>query len=456
MWVGFMLGCMAAAGLGEANSFAEGVEEGAPAGPQSTTLADAEELSGTTHSSKISGFPKKKRESPADGRWKNLRPGPPRSELTQEESEMLEKLRSIGYVGGSIKDKRQGVVRYLHDRATPGLNFYSSGHAPVAILMDMDGKLLHQWQSSYKEIFPSEPAGRSRKKQAQWWRRVRLLDDGSILAIFEGRGIVKLDRDSNIVWARSNQAHHDIEVLPNGDIYVLTRRARMASGPSGTVPLLEDFLTLLDSSGNEKWSVSILEALEASHPEFLEQGKRRGGDILHTNTIHVLGPNNAGPAFAPGNVLMSMNALGLITVLDPLGKILTWVRKTPPQGQHDPKMLENGNILFFDNREEAGASAVLEIHPATNREEWQYIGSQEEPFYSEFCGAAERLPSGNTLISESDGGRAFEVDPGGDIVWEFFNPHRAGDQGDYIAAISEMVRLPASATKSWLNSKSIK
>ena len=34
---------------------------------------------------------------------------------------------------------------------------------------------------------------------------------------------------------------------------------------------------------------------------------------------------------------------------------------------------------------------------------------------------AQRLPNGNTLITESDAGRVFEVTEGGDIVWEFVN-----------------------------------
>ena len=36
--------------------------------------------------------------------------------------------------------------------------------------------------------------------------------------------------------------------------------------------------------------------------------------------------------------------------------------------------------------------------------------------------SAERLPNGNTLITESDKGRAFEVTHAGEVVWEFWNP----------------------------------
>jgi hypothetical protein len=38
-------------------------------------------------------------------------------------------------------------------------------------------------------------------------------------------------------------------------------------------------------------------------------------------------------------------------------------------------------------------------------------------------GAAERLPNGNTHITESATGRLFEVTPGGDVVWEYVIPY---------------------------------
>ena len=41
-----------------------------------------------------------------------------------------------------------------------------------------------------------------------------------------------------------------------------------------------------------------------------------------------------------------------------------------------------------------------------------------------------RLPNGNTLITESDGGRLFEVTKPGKIVWNYINPVRAQREQD--------------------------
>ena len=37
----------------------------------------------------------------------------------------------------------------------------------------------------------------------------------------------------------------------------------------------------------------------------------------------------------------------------------------------------------------------------------------------------QRLPNGNTLITEGSDGRVFEVTPDHKIVWEFVSPYKA-------------------------------
>ena len=55
---------------------------------------------------------------------------------------------------------------------------------------------------------------------------------------------------------------------------------------------------------------------------------------------------------------------------------------------------------------------------------WSY--ADRDNFFSGFISGAERLPNGNTLICEGARGRAFEVTPTGEIVWEYLNEH-SGD-----------------------------
>ena len=75
--------------------------------------------------------------------------------------------------------------------------------------------------------------------------------------------------------------------------------------------------------------------------------------------------------------------------------------------------------------------------------------AEDSKFYSHFKGAAQRLPNGNTLITESTRGRAVEVTPAGEIVWEFYNPHRAGENGELVANLCELVRLGPEFPTDW-------
>ena len=117
---------------------------------------------------------------------------------------------------------------------------------------------------------------------------------------------------------------------------------------------------------------------------------------------------------------------------------------------HDIKPLPNGNILIFDNNGNSERSRVIELDPVTGRIEWTYRGESADDFYSQMCCAATRLPNGNTLATESDGGRAIEVTSDGAIVWEYLNPERAGDRGELVATLFEMTRLPADFPLDWL------
>ena len=70
-------------------------------------------------------------------------------------------------------------------------------------------------------------------------------------------------------------------------------------------------------------------------------------------------------------------------------------------------------------------------------------------FYSRYISGQERQPNGNTLITESEAGRAVEITPEGQIVWQFHNPGRGGDQDQYIATLPEVLRLPADFAAHW-------
>jgi hypothetical protein len=136
-----------------------------------------------------------------------------------------------------------------------------------------------------------------------------------------------------------------------------------------------------------------------------------------------------------------MRNIDLIGVVDIENNELVWSWGAGKlDKQHHPTLLENGNVLIFDNRPIDQASRVFELNPLFKAIEWEYKAEPPGDFYSPFRGGNQRLSNGNTLITESDRGRVFEVTPGGQIVWEFYNPIVNADQEER-AAIYRMTRI---------------
>ena len=387
------------------------------------------------------------------GRWRAASDWQERTDLTEEQRAEIERLRTLGYVGGvNPAPPETGVTVHDRDRAGRGLNFYTSGHFPGAILMDMDGSVLHTWQLTFDDVWPGREYP-DPPDQAQRWRRAYLFENGDVLAIFEGLGLIKVDRDSKLLWTYSGGAHHDLEVMDDGTIYVLTREAHIVPRINQHQPVLEDGVALLDANGQELHGFSILDAFRRSVYDRTPRGMKMAnrGDLTHANTLEVLDGTLADkiPAFRKGNILVCLKKLNSIVVIDVEKEEVVWVLSGMWLAQHQPTVLESDNILIFDNGGSKGPSRVIEFDPATQEIAWSYVGDRDGRFYSKTGGTSERLANGNTLITESDNGRAFEVTPGNEIVWEYRNPERAGRIQELIATIFEMVRLPADFPTGW-------
>jgi uncharacterized protein (UPF0248 family) len=129
-----------------------------------------------------------------------------------------------------------------------------------------------------------------------------------------------------------------------------------------------------------------------------------------------------------GDILASYRPTStVIRISRKTGKILWKLGPPTVAGQHAPTLLENGNILIFDNGvhrldDSVPFSRAIEINPATNEIVWKYQDQPTWNFFSPRMGNAQRLPNGNTLITESSFGRFFEVTKEGEIVWEYVTP----------------------------------
>lgn len=367
-------------------------------------------------------------------------------EEEQQQEEQRARLTAVPYLQGYRPARDEASVTvYEKGKAFEGLNLYVSGHAAEAVLMDMEGEVLHRWRRPLRRVWPDlEPS--PQLESLEYWRRAYLYPSGELLAIFETLGLVKLDQDSALLWAYRSDVHHDLFVTPEGEIWVLDRRPRHLKRLHPEKPVLEDLVTVLSPEGEVLRQLSVLAAFERSaYLSLVKDRPVRHGDVFHTNTLAPIPPglDKVHPAFREGSLLISVLQLNTVAVLDPEEGRIAWALSGLWRKQHQPVLLDDGGLLVFDNLGPGGErSRAIEVDPLTHEERWSFGGREGQELYSRTLGSVQRLPNGNTLITESENGRAVEVTAEGKIVWEFHNPHRAGEEGELVATLFEVVRLP--------------
>jgi hypothetical protein len=369
----------------------------------------------------------------------------PEVELDDRLAAEIAALEALGYLqADEPAPKERGVTQHDPARVFAGYNLYTSGHAPKVFLVDMDGKPLHSWSVGLAEL-----------RDDPLLRRVHLEADGEILILMEKRGMVRLDRDSNILWHYKENCHHDFEVSEDGTIFVLTRKGGVYPAYNPTEPILNDFVSVIGPDGRLRKRVSLIGAFENSSccNDYVWEGM--SGDAFHSNTLELLDGRLAqrDPAFRKGNVLTSWRHLDAIGIIDLEAEAVVWGLRGPFRRQHQPTVLDNGRLLVFDNYDLSRgerASRVIELDPFSKEIHWEFHSSEDFRFYTRTGGSSARLPNGNVLITETRKGRVLEVARDGSVVWTFVNPAGAGADGSKIARIYEMQRLPPDFPLDWL------
>lgn len=357
---------------------------------------------------------------------------------------------------------QRGVTIKKSDAVYEGLTLYTSGDGAYANLIDMDGNVVHRWSLPYSEVWDKSPRGAEpRSDDLMFWDKARMLPNGDLIAIYNaandspwGYGMVKIDRDSNLLWGYHAHTHHDLDITPDGRVVTLTNEyieEPIEAFSTLDLPWLDDFVVELDGDNGEELSkTSLLNAfLNSRYRELVYAIPRFAlADPLHANSVQFIDEPTA-RVFEParGNaeqVLVSFRHPGAIGLIDLKSGEMTWARHGPWLGQHYGRALQNGNFMLFDNYgnfEKKNDSRVLEVNPRSNAIVWRYTGDKEHPFKSGLRSSAEALPNGNRLITESDGGRLFEVNRDGEIVWEFINPVRGGGKEQFIPVVSAGQRI---------------
>jgi hypothetical protein len=340
------------------------------------------------------------------------------------DEELLEALSELGYAEWVSTDKPDVVGVTVHDRerAWEGLNLFKAASTVETFLMDMDGRVVHTWRA---------PGGEDGS-----WKIAELQPGGRMIALVEWKRLEVVDWDSTPIWSTDVSGHHDLDVDETGRIFVLTDDVREIPIGDEVVLIRDNGIAIFSPDGellDELWLSTLFadRITERSLRRAVEHVADQPGhdhkrdqelDVFHANTLELL-PRDVPGLGSKGQVLVSIRNLDLIAVLDLDEPRVVWSWGPGVlQGQHQPALLENDNLLVFDNGSERWWSRVVEVDPRRNEIVWEYHGDPVDTFYSRTRGGSEQLPNGNVLVTESNLGRVFEVTREGETVWEFMNP----------------------------------
>jgi hypothetical protein len=313
-----------------------------------------------------------------------------------------------------------GARTYQTEKVSGGFNLFDGR------LIGIDGNVARSWGFRYLGL---------------------ILPDGRYLAqeYYESEKWGMFTWDDLPIWISSVPIHHDIILTPQNTIITFTKEMHPYHGREVDFCVIAEF----DLNGKEtsRWSswdrlkeIQKFHAkLELDRPKLFflpETAKRKektpwGGhyDYYRLNALQVLPDTELGSRdkrFQAGNWLVSFRHGSMLFILDKDTRNIVWkcIDNDIPgrlEGQHAPQMLLSGNILIFDNGRYRGWSRAIELDPVTLKIVWEYRAAN---LFTLSQGYVQRLPNGNTLITESERGRAFEVTPAKEVVWEYYHPER--------------------------------
>lgn len=359
--------------------------------------------------------------------------------------------RPLG-VGDHQLGRHAGVTVYAAEALAPGFTIAATG-GPEVTLFDAKGAVSRGWRVPVESLFTIPALMRAEDVSIDGYQ---LLPDGSLLALvlseadfpaFQWRDtvmntvLVKIDAHSRLIWAYYGNPHHEVVTTPSGQIYVLVARgdAMPPRADLGLPPNYRDEgIAVLDSAGHEQRVIWLDDALARSPYAglfgMLDQGQHGClrseyycWDLFHANSIKIVPAEIAAQVGVarPGDLLINLRAFDTALIVDPETGTVRWALHGTWRHGHDATFTRAGTLTLFDNLGNIGGiapSRVLEVDPATGATLWQYDGGKTHPFYSSVRGTAEVLKNGNVLITESMGGRIFEVTRSGAIAWEYVSP----------------------------------
>lgn len=335
------------------------------------------------------------------------------------------------------------VKAFRPKEIAPGLTLITalgSAKHPEARVIDSRGKVVQRWNINWFNLWPDAkhlpPSGRFVALPGPMTHGVLLEPNGDLVFNLENAGLFRMNACGHVIWKLPLLTHHDLFRDEDGNYWVpdvVKGRMHDPALPGYIGGTNDHRLLKISPDGKvlKQWRIFdiFLKNRMRSYLYLTTQNNmsvHMKGDTLHLNDVDVF-PRTIKPGiFQPGDVMISLRNINMVLVFDPQTEKVRHIFNGPFIRQHHPDFVDGNSIIVFDNYSQTMDTAqqrsrIVEVHADGRPPRIVWEGDAKHPFFSNIMGKQQLLPNGNRLLTEAVNGRALEIDPEGNMVWEYRN-----------------------------------
>ena len=290
----------------------------------------------------------------------------------------------------------------------------------------------------------------------------QVLQNGNFIGYGVGKGY-EFDMDGNIIFQTPDDlgVHHHIIKTSNDTYFIIKSEFEDHPCPGDCPENLPEIISwqgdrFIEINENQEivwdWNTFNYFSLDEYNPFYVERlsnsyPNQEHFDWTHANSIFFDLENNY--------IYVSVRNLSRIVKIDYESSLIDWQlgnidymdtiffnESINFSQQHSVQLIDNGNLLFFDNHSylipEVSRCIEFNIDQDTNEPNIVWEFDLPDSIFTGSRGECDRLNNGNTLISAGRTGKIFEVDNLGDIKWQYHAQHNNQD-----VTIFRSERLPS-------------
>ncbi|NWJ44093.1 aryl-sulfate sulfotransferase [Marine Group I thaumarchaeote] len=283
------------------------------------------------------------------------------------------------------------------------------------------------------------------------------LPNGNVIGFEPDKGY-EIDLNGNRIFETPDgySLHHDFIKTSRNTYFLISATIENQYCPEecnemlpDEIPWQGDTFREFDQDGNEIWSWNTFDYFDSTeyNPYYVQTyNGNYEMDWTHSNSVF-FDENTE-------SVFVSVRNLSWITKIDYASKDIIWNMGNTDymneiyfeedlnfSQQHSVQVLDNGNLLFFDNHRylTPELSRCMEISYDESDYSVEIVWEHQLPenMFSGSRGECDRLENGNTLITAGRSGHILEVTPDHEIAWQL-----EFDNGEVYTSSYRSERIP--------------